>query len=649
MALVFPQAEITGNIGGTGLSSRRPARAGTITSGTLSTSFANGSVVDGITLATGDRILIKNQTSTIENGVYEVNAVGAPSRATDYDEGDKVGGSFLLVAEGTTNGGTGWLCTNALSADVVGTNALTFKLISGDISGTSSTDNAIVRWDGITGTKVQNSAIIIDDNNNMTGLQYLQFSDISAPANPSNAQGRLYKKTGNDGLWWRPDSAGAEVDLTASAAGSVVSFQTSLSGLTPNTSTTGSIILAGTLGATSGGTGTSTAPTSGQMLVGTSGGSYVPYTVTTGTGISTTTGSGTFQINNTGATSIAGTTNQITASAATGAITLSTPSTFIAPGTIASTTSLTAGTLFYEGTSATVSAAGTTQGTATALTNSYNIVTTVASSTGVALPTPATAGLEIIIVNKGANTLNVYPASGGAIDSAGTNAAVTLPVNGTATYQAATTTQWYTVRPVITAGTNAVVTYSNGSTVVTLASDLSTINTINGIKPTGGVYCKTAATTQSGLVSAPGVDLLATPFTGSKIVPAGVFTVGDWYSIRLGGVVSANNNQSSTITVVATTTTILSLPVAFSNLTNAWWQVQIDFVIRAVGASGVAAIVVTGFIDYYSNPGKAGNAVTTVTTTGFDTTVQNELFIYYTGTSGVTSFRTDFVGLSKFY
>lgn len=49
---------------------------------------------------------------------------------------------------------------------------------------------------------------------------YVQLSDIAAPANPANGQGKLYKLTGNAGLWWLPDSAGSPVNL-ASAGTSV--------------------------------------------------------------------------------------------------------------------------------------------------------------------------------------------------------------------------------------------------------------------------------------------------------------------------------------------------------------------------------------------------------------------------------------------
>ena len=60
---------------------------------------------------------------------------------------------------------------------------------------------------------------------------------------------------------------------------SVISFQTSLSGLTPSSATTGAVTLSGTLGATSGGTGSSSAPTSGQFLYSSGGTTYAPTTL----------------------------------------------------------------------------------------------------------------------------------------------------------------------------------------------------------------------------------------------------------------------------------------------------------------------------------------------------------------------------------
>jgi len=91
-----------------------------------------------------------------------------------------------------------------------------------------------------------------------------------------------------------------------------------------------------------------------------------------------------------------------------------------------------------------VSAAGTTQGTATALTVDYNVITTVAASSGVVLPT-ATAGRRIVIVNKGANTLSIYPATGAAIDALAANAATQVAANGSIEIMASSATQWYSI------------------------------------------------------------------------------------------------------------------------------------------------------------------------------------------------------------
>lgn len=97
--------------------------------------------------------------------------------------------------------------------------------------------------------------------------------------------------------------------------------------------------------------------------------------------------------------------------------------------------------------SAAVSAAGTTQGTGTALTTMINNVTTVAASSGVVLPT-AVAGMVIIIRNGGANALNVYPASGAAVNALAANAAFSLAVGGILQFVAMSTTRWYTMTAV---------------------------------------------------------------------------------------------------------------------------------------------------------------------------------------------------------
>jgi hypothetical protein len=87
--------------------------------------------------------------------------------------------------------------------------------------------------------------------------------------------------------------------------------------------------------------------------------------------------------------------------------------------------------------------AGTTQGTATALTTVINIVTTVAAATGVELPAAASAGQVDTVLNRGANTLNVYPPSGQQIETLGTNSPSGLAVNGGNDYIYAGSNQWW--------------------------------------------------------------------------------------------------------------------------------------------------------------------------------------------------------------
>lgn len=125
-----------------GLDVKQSVRAATAVAGTLASSFANGSVIDGVTLATGDRILIKNQADGSENGIYTVNSSGAPTRATDANVSSEVtAGMFVFVSEGTDNGNDGYVLT---TDDVVtlGTTALTFTQFSG--AGTYTASNGVL-------------------------------------------------------------------------------------------------------------------------------------------------------------------------------------------------------------------------------------------------------------------------------------------------------------------------------------------------------------------------------------------------------------------------------------------------------------------------------------------------------------------------
>ena len=101
--------------------------------------------------------------------------------------------------------------------------------------------------------------------------------------------------------------------------------------------------------------------------------------------------------------------------------------------------------LVIDSISAAVSAAGTTQGAATALVSNINNVTVVtAAAAGVRLPT-AVAGMRILIRNSDSlDMLSIYPATGGTINALAANAAFTIIAGATIELVATTATQWYT-------------------------------------------------------------------------------------------------------------------------------------------------------------------------------------------------------------
>lgn len=82
-----------------------------------------------------------------------------------------------------------------------------------------------------------------------------------------------------------------------------------------------------------------------------------------------------------------------------------------------------------------LTAAGSSQGTALKLNAVVNVVTTAAASTGVQLP-PMQTGDSVVVVNLGANSLSVYPLTGGAIQSGAANAAFAVASGKSAVFTA---------------------------------------------------------------------------------------------------------------------------------------------------------------------------------------------------------------------
>ena len=145
---------------------------------------ATTTTIDGVTLAAGNRILVKNQTTGSENGIY-VFATGAWSRATDADTSAKVSsGLFVFVEEGTVNSDSGWVLTTD-GVITIGTTSLNFAQFSGagqitagmgltktgntiDV-GTVSTSRIVVNADNIDLALVNQT-----DTSGTAGINFLQ-------------------------------------------------------------------------------------------------------------------------------------------------------------------------------------------------------------------------------------------------------------------------------------------------------------------------------------------------------------------------------------------------------------------------------------------------------------------------------------------
>lgn len=128
----------------TGIQWKESVRASTTASGDIDNDFDNLKQIDGVILATGDRILIKNQTPLSDNGIYIVVADGTPTRAPDLGPTDSAKSIAVFVEEGTNNADTGWVCTNNAGNDIPGTSSLEFVQFAGAGSGVSGGDGITV-------------------------------------------------------------------------------------------------------------------------------------------------------------------------------------------------------------------------------------------------------------------------------------------------------------------------------------------------------------------------------------------------------------------------------------------------------------------------------------------------------------------------
>ncbi len=226
----------------TGLKTRIITRTATTGNITLSSDLQNGDTLDGITLATGNKVLVKDQTDATENGIYDVVASGTATRNTDYDTVAELAGQLVIVQEGSANADKIFLCTTDNSGSIGSVN-ITFTVVQpsnvGDVTlnGTQTlTNKTLTDADVITnsvtgqiipgkiaGTNFSNSLLIghattgtLSSAENNTGVGIGALDEItSGDANTAVGQGTLTKVTTSSG-----NTAVGRLALTLTTGGS---------------------------------------------------------------------------------------------------------------------------------------------------------------------------------------------------------------------------------------------------------------------------------------------------------------------------------------------------------------------------------------------------------------------------------------------
>ena len=104
---------------------------------TANITLANTQTIDGVSLAANDRVLVKDQRTASENGLYKVVDGGSWTRTDDLATGADAAGAFTFVEQGSTYSDVGFVCSSNKGSAVVGTNNLAFTQFSGVASVTA--------------------------------------------------------------------------------------------------------------------------------------------------------------------------------------------------------------------------------------------------------------------------------------------------------------------------------------------------------------------------------------------------------------------------------------------------------------------------------------------------------------------------------
>ena len=167
-----------------------------------------------------------------------------------------------------------------------------------------------------------------------------------------------------------------------------------------------------------------------------------------------------------------------------------------------------------------------------------------------------------------------------------------------------------------------------------------------------GLYAQTAS---GPIVTGIAEQSVIGTGVGGLSVPANAFSIGDSFTAALDGIISCISSATIHIHVKTVAGAILADTgvVSLAAATNKAWLLNLYFTVRTLGGAGVASISSGGLFSYIRNGGAQfeGYVLSTINTTTFDTTVNNELVItvqFNTGNAGNTIQSYNFT-LQKVY
>ena len=172
------------------------------TSGQTLTANSNGAIsVDGVTLSAADRVLLKDQGSGVQNGIYTVTTVGNGSnafvltRALDFNTSAEVGaGSFMFVESGTANAGKSFI--QSTSGPTLDTTALVFSVFGDSNLSANSVDNTKLSNMAQATIKGRASGTSTGDPVDLTAAQLIAIINTESSATINSA--RVVAAAGND-------------------------------------------------------------------------------------------------------------------------------------------------------------------------------------------------------------------------------------------------------------------------------------------------------------------------------------------------------------------------------------------------------------------------------------------------------------------